>query len=145
MFKLNENSNVYPELLEQSRKEIDATNKFVSELKGTCVAIHTIQHGQPRAYADHVYESLIVCFQPNSKTTNAPLPRVIDIEEAKMLAKLFVHNFIEKSSNPNDWATPQLKFIRPEANPCGLVDGDYHAKQGKSSCWRVLITAAYTG
>lgn len=145
MFKLQERANVYPAIMEQSRKEIDATNEFMSELKGTCVAVKTIRSGQQGPYADHVYESLIVCFQPNSKTTNAPLPRVIDIDEAKMLAKLFVHSFIEKSNDPNDWATPQLQFIRPEANPCGLVDGEYFTKQGRSSCWRVCIKAAYTG
>lgn len=145
MFKLNENANVYPHLMEQSRKEIEATNAFVSELKGTCVAIRTIQHGQPRPYADHAYEAMIVCFQPNSKTTNAPHSRVIDIEEAKTLARLFVHPFIEKTSDGEKWASPQLQFIRPEPNPCGLDDGEYHKKQGRSSCWHVLITSAYTG
>lgn len=144
MFKLNENANVYPQLMEHSRKEIEATNTFVSNLKGTCVAIHTIRHGQPRPYADHAYEALIVCIQPNSKTTNAPLPRVIDIDAAKTLARLFVHPFIEKTSDEK-WASPQLQFIRPEPNPCGLDDGEYHKKNGMSSCWHVLITSAYTG
>lgn len=127
MFKLNENANVYPQLMEHSRKEIEATNTFVSNLKGTCVAIHTIRHGQPRPYADHAYEALIVCIQPNSKTTNAPLPRVIDIDAAKTLARLFVHPFIEKTSDEK-WASPQLQFIRPEPNPCGLDDGEYHKR-----------------
>lgn len=145
MFKLIELPNVNPELLEKSRQQIEATNKFVSELKGTCVAIQTIRHGQPRPYADHTYEALIVCIQPNSKTTNAPHPRVIDIEEAKTLARLFVHPFIEKTNDGEKWAHPQLQFIRPEPNPCGLDDGEYHRNQGRSSCWRVLITAAYTG
>jgi len=145
MFKLNGNVNVHPDLLEKSRKAIDATNKFLGELKGTCVAIKTIQHGQPRPYADHAYEALIVCFQPNSMTTNEPHPRVIDIDEAKMLAKLFVHPFTEKTNDGEKWSHPQLQFIRPEANPCGLDDGDYHKKEGRSSCWRVFITAAYTG
>lgn len=144
MFKLAEPSNINPEVLERSRKLIDATNAFISPMKGTCVAIQTIRHGQPRPYADHEYESLIVCFQPNSLTTNAPMPRVIDVEQAKTLAQLFVHPFIEKTSDPEKWAHAQLQYIRPEPNPCGMEDGEYNKKNGRSSCWRVFIKSAYT-
>ena len=130
---------VLPEINDQSEREIKAVNDYIDRVKGTVVSVELIHAGQPRPYADSVYEALIFCHQPNSKTTNAPHVRTIDIEEAKAIARIFVHGF---DDTPADWASPKLEFIRPEPNPCGLEE---YASHERHSCWRVRITLAFTG
>lgn len=132
------NPHVRPEILERSEKEINAVNSYVDSLKGTVITIERIHSGQPTPYKDAIYESLIFCHQPNTLTTNSPIPRVINIDHAKAIARIFVHGF---EDTPKDWASPILEFIRPEPNPCGL---DLNERNGFHCCWRVRIRLAYT-
>jgi hypothetical protein len=134
--------NVLPEINAQSEKDINAVNAYIDGLKGTVISVQSIRAGQAAPYQDTVYESLIFCHQPNVMTTNSPSIRIIDIEQAKAIARIFVCNF---DDTPKDWASPKLQFIRPEANPCGLKELDAHKDQGLYSCWRVRVTLAFTG
>ena len=136
------NQRISPEILERSEKDINAVNAYVDSLKGTIVTVQTIQSGQSRPYADHVYESLIFCHIPNGLLTAAPLPRVINIEQAKAIARIFVHSW---EDTPANWASPVLEFIRPEANPCGLAEHDSHNSNGLHACWRVRVRLSFTG
>lgn len=136
--KFNPQPRVRPELLEKSEKDIGHVNAYVDGLKGTVVTIETIRTGQSAPYKDAIYESLIFCHQPNTLTTNAPIIRSINLDQAKAIAKIFVHSFEEP---PADWASPTLEFIRPEPNPCGINEGE---RDGFHSCWRVRIRLAYT-
>lgn len=129
---------VRPEILERSEKEINAVNSYVDSLKGTVITIERIHSGQSAPYKDAIYESLIFCHQPNTLTTNSPIPRVINIDQAKAIARIFVHGF---EDTPKDWASPTLEFIRPEPNPCGL---DLTERNGFHCCWRVRVRSAYT-
>jgi len=132
---------VYPELREQSKKQIDICNQYVDDLHGTIVTIKTIQCGQTRPYADSVYESLIFCFQPNVYTTNGPCGRQIDEAAARMIARLFVRDWGEHET---PYLGGYLSFIRPEKDPAEL---DEKVKRGylgdndvvRSSCWRVRV------
>lgn len=132
---------VLPEINAQSEREINAVNNYIDGLKGTVVSIQTIRSGQAGPYQDSFYEALIFCHQPNCNTTNAPLTRVIDIEQAKAIARIFVCNFDDV---PKSWASPKLNFIRPEPNPCGLQEHRVHSEKGLHSCWRVCITMEFT-
>lgn len=69
---------VLPEIAEKSRKQIEAIDGFQANLSGTVIICKTISQGQSRPYADSVYESLILCYSPNSFTTGAPSLRWID-------------------------------------------------------------------
>lgn len=140
--KLNTPTNICPNVLSKSEEDIDCVNKYMDSLKGTVVSIQSISAGQRGPYADSVYEAVIFCHQPNSLTTNAPLTRVINIEQAKAIAKIFVHDFDE---TPKNWSSPQLTSIRPEPNPCGLTESKEHSDKGRHSCWRVQIVLPFTG
>lgn len=140
--KFVDQKNVIQSVKDSSKRDIDAVNAYIDTLKGTVVSIQSISAGQQRSYGDSVYEALIFCHQPNCNTLNAPLTRVIDINAAKAIARIFVCNFDDE---PKDWASPKLDFIRPEVNPCGLQDHSVHSNQGLHSCWRVRVTMAYTG
>lgn len=144
MFQTNDSCKLPPEMADKIRKTINSTNMFLGRMNGTCVAIEVLRSGQSAPYADHVYEALIVCFIPNRGPANAILPRVIDADEAKVLAKLFVHDFIDNPT-AEQWACPILTTIHATDNPCGMVDPPGHKERGMSSCWRVVIKAAYTG
>ena len=127
---------------EQSEKEINAVNGYIDRIKGTVVSVEVIRAGQPGPYQDSVYEALIFCHQPNCKTTNAPLTRVINVEQAKAIARIFLCDF---SDTPESWSSPKLQFIRPEKNPCGLEENTVHSEKGLHACWRVRVTMEYTG
>ena len=130
------NSKVNPEVAVKSEKDIDSINTYMDNLRGTVITIKTIRHGQARAYADSIYEAIIYCYQPNVLTTNAPLPRYITKEEAKVLARLFVHDW----SDTPKFGEPSLGFLGPEQDPCGLA---VSMPLDKSSCWRVIVTRPY--
>ena len=132
---------VLPELNAKSETEINAVNDYIDKLKGTVISVQQIRAGQAGPYQDTVYEALIFCHQPNLLTTNAPGVRVINIEQAKAIARIFVCNFADV---PENWASPKLEFIRPEKNPCGLEESENLTKQGLHSCWRVKLTLAFT-
>ncbi len=132
---------VLPEINDQSEVEINAVNNYIDKVKGTIISVETIRSGQSGPYQDTVYEALIFCHQPNVMTTNSPLVRLIDIEQAKAIARIFVCNFEDE---PKTWASPTLNFICPEPNPCGLREHEVHAEKGLYPCWRVCVTMAYT-
>ena len=144
-------SKVNPQLDELHHKQIDAVNGYIDRLSGTVISIETIRHGQPRPYADSEYEAIIFCHRPNMWTTNGPCPTRITEEEARWLAKRFVLDWDD--SNKTGWG-PQLQFIRPEKDPCGLDVKDEaervlakHMSAGesvKSCCWRVRIVEPYS-
>lgn len=136
--KFNRPPHVLPEILSKSEEDINAVNGYVDSIKGTVVTIERIHSGQSGPYQDSIYESLIFCHQPNSLTTNAPTVRFIDIEQAKAIAKIFVHRFEEPPAN---WASPTLEFIRPEPNPCGMP---VRERNGFHCCWRVRVRLAYS-
>jgi hypothetical protein len=136
--KFNPLPHVNKEILDKSEKDIGHVNAYVDGLKGTVITIERIRSGQSAPYADAIYESLIFCHQPNTLTTNSPIARVIDIDQAKAIAKIFVHAWDDE---PKNWASPVLEFIRPEPNPCGL---DLVERNGFHCCWRVRIRLAYT-
>ena len=139
--KLFTPSNISPDVLSKSKKDIDSVNKYMDSLKGTVVSIQSISAGQPRPYADSIYEALIFCHQPNSLTTNAPNLRVIDIEQAKAIARIFVHHW---DDTPANWASANLGFIRTEPNPCGMEEWKVHTDKGLHSCWRVQVILPFT-
>lgn len=139
--KLFTPSNISPDVLSKSEADIDSVNKYMDSIKGTVVSIQTISAGQPRPYADSVYEAVIFCHQPNSLTTNAPNTRVINIEQAKAIARIFVHHW---DDTPENWASSRLSFIRPEPNPCGLEEWQGHSDIGLHSCWRVQVVSPFT-
>ena len=128
---------VRPDLAAKSEKDIDSINAYMDNLRGTVITIKTIRHGQARAYADSVYEAVIYCYQPNVLTTNAPLPRYITKETAKVLARLFVHDWADTPK----FGEPSLEFLGPEPDPCRLVTSPMPLD--KSSCWRVVVMQPY--
>lgn len=119
--KFNESSRntVLKEIVERSEREINAVNEWQDNLKGVSVGIQMLSAGQPRPYADHVYSARIFCYQPNQWITNAPNLRCINEDQAKAIAKIFVHHFDDE---PKDWASARLVACRPEPNPCGLEE-----------------------
>jgi hypothetical protein len=139
--KLHTPSNINPDVLQKSKTDIDSVNNYMDSIKGTVVSIKTICSGQPRPYADSVYEAVIFCHQPNSLTTNAPNLRVIDSEQAKAIARIFVHHW---DDTPANWASSRLSFIRPEPNPCGIEEHKSHTDRGLHSCWRVQVISPFT-
>ncbi len=140
--KFMKQEQVLDSINEQSERDINAVNGYIDGIKGTVISVEVLRSGQAGPYQDSVYEALIFCHQPNCKTNNAPLPRVIDIEQAKSIARIFLHDF---DDTPKDWASATLKFIRPEPNPCGLKEYKGYSENGLHSCWRVCVTMEYTG
>lgn len=139
-----QDTKVNPAIADQHNKAIDICNDFVDELKGTVIAVKTISAGQPRPYADAVYESQIFCFQPNVFTTNGPCARLIDEVQARQLARIFVRDWGE---HEKPYLGGYLSFVRPEKDPAGFSDS-YKPQPGdtvRSSCWRVRVVLPYTG
>lgn len=136
---------VLESIAEKSKSDIVAVNNYVDNLKGTVITIETIRHGQAGAYQDSFYEAKIFCHSPNVYTTNGPLIRTINEQQAKTLARIFVSDW---SDEPKFLAS-RLSFIRPLPNPCGLAE--YSAEIGsesvsgeiRSSCWHVLVISPY--
>jgi hypothetical protein len=131
---------VNPEIAEKSKRDIDAINTYVDKLKGTVVTIQTIQHGQPRPYADSAYEAVIACHQPNAMTTNAPSFRTLTKDDALALARIFVHDFTEDGGPYG--MSPRLIRCSPDKNPFGIVE-KFKPGEGRAYAWRVLITQPY--
>ena len=107
---------VLPELAERSKKDIEAANAYVDNLKGTIISIQRIRSGQPRPYADSIDEALIFCHQPNAMTTNAPLVRTITRKDAELLARMFVGQWTDEPK----FLESRLELLEAAPNPCGL-------------------------
>ncbi len=87
--------------------------------KTTTITITTMQSGQMRAYADHLFHAIIDFVGPEMPTEG----------RVKDLAKILVHGF----SEPPQPMGPELKLIQR------IDNGPGHAK------WEVLITRPYSG
>lgn len=83
------------------------------------VTITHLQRGQPRPYADSIYEADI--------ETSEPIGDFV----AKKIARALVREFDDE---PKDWASAKLDVFRPS-------EPDRH---GFSKKWRVRVTEAYT-
>ena len=127
-------------IAEKSKHDIDAINAYVDKLKGTVITVQTIQHGQPRPYADSAYEAVIACHQPNVMTTNAPSFRTLTRDEALALARIFVHDFSEDGGQHGMGA--RLVRCSPDKNPFGITE-EFKPGEGRAYAWRVLITQPY--
>jgi hypothetical protein len=133
---------VRPDLREESKRHIDACNKLVDEMHGTIIVIECISHGQPRPYADSVYESRILCFRPNVWTTNGPAGSYIDEILARHLARTFVRDWGE---HEKPYLGGYLEFIRPEVkDPIGFERPFERDGKMVSCCWRVRVREPFT-
>ena len=108
---------------------------FLRGLRGTVVAVKTLRAGQPRAYADSEWESLIFTYLPNVYTTGGLVPRWITAVEAEALARKFVHEF---SDSPGPF---QARLVRLE--PAPFLSREAEAPSGTAYCWRVVIRQPY--
>lgn len=138
--KYTHRTEVRHDIAEESKKNIAAVNDYIDNLRGVVISVQTIRAGQPRAYADSIYEALIFCHRPNVFTTGAPAMAFITEEEAKSLAKIFVHRFEDTPK----FLEPRLVSIKPEKNPCGLDESSTLFNwEGRAPCWRVVINQPY--
>lgn len=140
--KYIDNTKAAPDVRDKSKREIESVNKWIDDLRGVVIGIQHIHGGQPRPYADSIYESVIFLHQPNALTTGAPLTRSITEAEARALARIFVRGW----SDDPQFLQPYLEFIRPEPNPCGLEDYGATKRPGdpvRSCCWRVRVVEPY--
>jgi len=96
----------------------------------TVIDVEHLEFGQSRPYADTVYRSVIKAKKHGCRR-GIWIPCLLTEDEAKQLARMFVHPFID---NPQ-WFEPTLKQLTP-GNP---------NKNGKSAEWFVKITLEYTG
>lgn len=83
------------------------------------IDIQTIQAGQPRAYADSIYEATIdFNFTDNDKLQWDP-PREI----VEQIARMFVHDWVEINDDGTiGWWQPTLDFLRKTS------EGQWHIK-----------------
>ena len=73
------------------------------------IEIEIIQSGQPRPYADHIYEAFFQIRSEGFLTNGACFYFIINEEFAKDITRLFVHDF---KDNP-DWYQPKLIKLEP--------------------------------
>lgn len=134
---------VLPSIKEKSKKDIDAVNEYVDNLKGTLVCVEIISHTQ-RPYADTVIHGRISCYQPNLYTTNAPSVRVINEAEAKQIAKMFISSFTDTETP--EWHQTRLSSIRPVVDPAGVDENlpKLYGDQMRSASWDVVIVRPST-
>lgn len=150
---------VRQDLAESSEKIIKAINDYVDDLRGVIVTVKTIRSGQPRPYADTVYESLIFCYRPSVLTTGGPVNCPINRKQAEQLVRIFVSDWDDEPK----FLDPRLELLRPEPDPCGLDKPYTLTKYGShllarkpvdpventpvddtsSNCWRVVVRWPY--
>lgn len=137
--KYKEVPQVLAKITEDHKKWIDSVNNYMDELRGTVISFQHVRSGQPRPYADSVYETIICAHQPNIYTTGAPGLRYISRTVARELARTFVRNF---SDTPAPYGAV-LRELTPCPNPWGIPERG-HDEEDLSACWRVVIVEPFT-
>ena len=70
------------------------------------IEVEILQYGQPRAYADHIYEGYL------RYSSNGLWGSEVDMETAKKEAKVLIRNFVEKEGK--EWHQTYLEECRNE-------------------------------
>lgn len=96
------------------------------------ITVESVRVGQPRPYADGIYESLML-FEGGHPSTEADFDLSFACRyqeaEVKKLAKVLVHNFVDE---PTHALEPHLQSIKMEA-------------EGEAwQLWRVIIISPFT-
>jgi len=98
------------------------------------IEVEWIQAGQPRAYADSVYEAKISFMQKNAIRQGEVTKRYVTEDEAKKIAQMFVRPFHEGSDRA--WHHAKLAV-------CAMLDAKKAMGAEKASQWRVKIVEPY--
>lgn len=92
--------------------------------------VQCLQCGQPRSYADSIYEYLVsVEFIPYGKSGYEPFSNLIDPAFAKTLVKALCQDFVERSDPNWEWYMPTLQSLNIDQTAAQI---------------RVVITLAFT-
>lgn len=133
---------VYPDLAEESKRNIEAVNAWIDKLKGTIIAVEIHQSGQARPYADSVTSGILHLHSPNLFTTNAPGVRLITRDEAKAILRIVCNEGNLPEANECGAFDTHLEDLSPADDPCGLRESKADDK-GRSHCWRFRIRTRY--
>ena len=100
----------------------------------TVITIEHLRGGQPRPYADSVYEAKITAERHGVFTNGRVIPYYLTEAEVKKLTRMFVHGF---SDNP-EWDQSRLKYLLP-------VKPKVISGKPQSGAWKVSIVQPYLG
>lgn len=133
---------VIPAIAEKSKRDTDAVNAWIDNLKGVVVALEIWRSGQSGPYQDSITEGLLHLHQPNCLTTNAPLSRVISRDEARTIIGVLVQSRMLPQNEAGPYGE-YLQLLEPHADPCGLDVYQNHVAEGLHNCWRFVIRHPY--
>lgn len=109
----------------------------------TIIEIENIQSGQPRAYADSIYEANISIFNMGILNDGSGFYNNLSKERVIEIAKMFVHKF---DDHPVGWFSPKLIRCEPIGPTKEMTERCTHPKwqPGLNTRWNVVIKEAFT-
>ena len=107
------------------------------------IEIDTLQSGQPRPYADSVYEATISIYNIGTLMNNHGFYQTLNRKLVIELTKLFVHPFYETSTC---WADSKLACCEPIGATKEMIEKCSHPmwQPKKESRWLVKVIAPFT-
>lgn len=119
----------------QEAAEVD---RYLASARGKFIVIKTLSSGQPRAYADSIYEAEIFAFQEDK---GGKQPLLLDRETAKALARRFVQNWtLDKTEGEiGHGLETQLRVLETIKGPLGE---DYR-NDDRGCLWHVKVVTPY--
>ena len=110
----------------------------------TIVEIEILQAGQPRPYADSMYEAYVSCRLDGIYTYGRPVYRILTEHEVKQLAKLFVHSVV--LPDEAGWWEPQLKLCAAVGPTPDMIaeSKDPGRPMPQEVRWHIQIVQQYT-
>lgn len=105
------------------------------------IEIEHIRSGQPRAYADSVYESKIIIRVEGTLLNNGIFYRELNINLVKQLTQMFVRPFKETKG----FLEPYLELCEPIGPTKEMIE-KAHPKwvPKENSRWRVIVVEPYS-
>lgn len=105
------------------------------------VIIEHLQGGQPRAYADSVYEAIISIRVEGMLTNGGVFYRDMSQPRVEQIVALFVRPFARP---PKDAWSPVLEVCEPTGPTTEMVEESHPKwKPKKESRWRVVVRQPY--